>query len=506
METWKVRTHPAARPVDPDRQRFELALLDALDSRPEVPVLGICLGMQLMALHAGGRLDQYLPDTLATADHHWGHVEHEVEGGLGRGTVHSHHRQAVIDAGHLQVEARAPDGVIEAVRDGHRSCYLGVQWHPQTIEYLSYGATEEHPDGLCQMLATLGPVELEYAALRRAAGVMPGAHRATIQLVGGDVRDFLNRMLTAPLADLAGGQVRPAFWLNRKGRIESDLLVIDVGDRVLVDLDLAQAATTKQSLEEFVFAEDIAIEVVTDRVARLAVHGPEALSLVARAAGTDALALPDRSVTTIALDDASLIVARRDQIGAPGLELLIEGRTPASVVERLLSVDAAGGAGRRRVRPVGWYAYNMARIEGGTPLFNIDFGPTSLPHETGVLRDRVSFEKGCFVGQEVVARMEHLGRPKQVLVGLRVSGDHLPVAGGQVFAGEDDELSTPIGVVTSSTLSPMLGAAAIAFAIIKSDHAEPGRTVRVNAEGVQVDARVGPLRFWPEPSDEEPSS
>jgi putative glutamine amidotransferase len=86
METWKVRTHPAARPVDPDRQRFELALLDALDSRPEVPVLGICLGMQLMALHAGGRLDQYLPDTLATADHHWGHVEHEVEGGLGRGT------------------------------------------------------------------------------------------------------------------------------------------------------------------------------------------------------------------------------------------------------------------------------------------------------------------------------------------------------------------------------------------------------------------------------------
>jgi putative glutamine amidotransferase len=127
--------HHKATPLHPERQAFEIALLEALDRMPRKPALGVCLGMQLMGLHAGGTLDQYLPDTLATAADHWDRRAHAIEGELGQGVVHSHHRQALRDAGSLRVIATAPDGVIEAVRREDRpAMYLGVQWHPERTD------------------------------------------------------------------------------------------------------------------------------------------------------------------------------------------------------------------------------------------------------------------------------------------------------------------------------------------------------------------------------------
>jgi len=133
MEHWGIPTHPKARKIHPDRQRFELALLDALGSAHR-PALGVCLGMQLMGLHAGGKLDQFLPESLSTAADHWDRKPHAIQGELGEGIVLSHHRQALIDPGRLRIVATASDGVIEAVEDASRPFYLGVQWHPERTE------------------------------------------------------------------------------------------------------------------------------------------------------------------------------------------------------------------------------------------------------------------------------------------------------------------------------------------------------------------------------------
>lgn len=150
-EAFGVPTHPRATPLVPRRQEFELRLLGLLAERPR-PTLGICLGMQLMALRAGGRLDQHMPDRLATAGRHWG-ADHPIvpeagggPGGSGRmglaaGTVHSKHRQAVEDPGGLEVLARSDDGVIEAVIDPRREFYLGVQWHPERTAEDGLGLT-----------------------------------------------------------------------------------------------------------------------------------------------------------------------------------------------------------------------------------------------------------------------------------------------------------------------------------------------------------------------------
>ena len=129
--------------MDETRQAFELALLAATHHYTEKPVLGVCLGMQLMALSAGGRLDQHMPDTIG--DQAAGHINdsrHTIEingedSVLNAGIsidgcqVVSRHHQAVADAGSLRVIATSPDGVIEAIDDPGRPFFLGVQWHPE---------------------------------------------------------------------------------------------------------------------------------------------------------------------------------------------------------------------------------------------------------------------------------------------------------------------------------------------------------------------------------------
>ena len=140
MERFGETTHKEAKTVHPKRQKYELSLLDELRNRTK-PVLGICLGMQYMSLHAGAKFNQHLPETHATASIHRGQ-EHEIipsEGGSGkrllptllRGNSASNHHQAVREAGPLEVLAMSPDGVIEAVADPKHPFYVGVQWHPE---------------------------------------------------------------------------------------------------------------------------------------------------------------------------------------------------------------------------------------------------------------------------------------------------------------------------------------------------------------------------------------
>jgi len=146
-EPFGTPTHAKADPINPDRQSFESALIEALEQRfPERPVLGVCLGMQMMALHAGGTLDQYMPDSHKSADRHWNQT-HTIKPKNQRaapvpiepGDIFSKHKQAVAKPGRLTVIATAGDGVIEAVADPDRPFYMGVQWHPERTDNLALG-------------------------------------------------------------------------------------------------------------------------------------------------------------------------------------------------------------------------------------------------------------------------------------------------------------------------------------------------------------------------------
>ncbi len=346
-------------------------------------------------------------------------------------------------------------------------------------EYLGWGEGETH----CETLATLGGVELEYAAIRSGVALIEAAQRGVVTVDGADAIDLLDRLVSQQVGGLKPGEAAAGFLLDRRGRIQSDVLVIHADRGILLDVDRRDVAAVAAAIEAMTFSEDVSVGVGDDWYT-LEAHGPGLADLLA-ACGA---ALP-KSGAVHAIDIAGqpVIVTRWDTAGTPGVRLHTSRSDVAAV---WAAMHGHGTAGTARIRTVGWLAFNMARVEARTPWWHIDFGEQSLPHETGLLGERVSFTKGCYPGQEVVARMEHLGHPKQILRVLPMPDERLPIAGGQVFAGGDDAAGDPIGIVTSSAPSPMRGNASTALAVLKWSHASIGTTVRCVADGELVSAAV----------------
>jgi folate-binding protein YgfZ len=342
-------------------------------------------------------------------------------------------------------------------------------------------------------------------------------NRGTLEVRGEDRLGFLNRMITQEVKALAPYRCARSFWLNRKGRIDADLRVLALDDRVLLDLDWLTAERARSTLDAFVITEDVQVADVSERWSRFVIHGPTAM-LALQSVGVDVEGHPLADLAPgeacrAEIAGVPVLVDRQDDCGEVGVHLWLLSADADAVWVRLVracvphedehgQADERSSQARIRMRPAGWHAYNIARIEAGTPLYNIDFGEQSLPGETGVLRDRVHFKKGCYLGQEVVARMDALGKPKQVLVALRfeanLRGEVVqPFPGAHVMVMTEDAAQT-VGAVTSSTISPMLGGEAVAFAQVKTKFAEDlSASLEVAAEGARVRATVQPsLRFW----------
>jgi folate-binding protein YgfZ len=391
------------------------------------------------------------------------------------------------------------------------------------------------------LVEAFGELELEYAALRKSCVLLDRPDRGVLRITGADRLDFLNRMVTQELKGLGernegskGGQrIGRTFWLNRKGRIDADMTLIAHGDAILAELDVHALDRAAKGLGAFIITEDVTLADATEETHRFSLHGPGAFALL-RASTATALDVATDCSMAVNIDGHEVIVFRDDSAGEIGLELIVPAKAAASIYGRLRDagearasashapkIGEAGGGfvaddrsrdGRPRVRLSGWHAYNIARIEAGRALYNLDFGADSLPHETGdeTLADRVSFKKGCYLGQEVVARMHSRGHPKQKLVAIRcesrlglLTGEGLspqallPVTGANIHASGGDEKSPAIGAVTSSTLSPMLSQRPICFAMMKWEFAAAGTRVSIDAEGERIEGAVQEsLRFW----------
>ena len=385
-----------------------------------------------------------------------------------------------------------------------------------------------------EIVETFNEYHAEYAAIRKSVGIFDQPQRGVVELTGKDRLEFLHRMITHDTRGLLPGQCRRAFLLSKQGRITADMIVMHEAQRTLIDLDVFQAAEITRELDKYLFSEEVKLRDVSASFHQIALHGPNGFKLIEHLIG---IAMPPLEVmqhATVTIDGASGVVYRRDVTGSMGLHLIVPCEAASGVFARM--VDAVGGLvpnidkassefrvpsselkgeesvagnsasstrnselGTRNFRlipgrGIGWVAFNTARIEAGTPLFHIDFGPDSLPGETGLLDDAVSFTKGCYLGQEIVARMKHLGHPKKIIVGLKCDDDRLPIAGSQVYEA-DAPGGTIIGGITSSTLSPLLGGSAIALASMKWAKHHVGTIVSVPAEGAHVKATVCALPF-----------
>ncbi len=364
-------------------------------------------------------------------------------------------------------------------------------------EYIAFGPSE--------IVSTFGPYEVEYAAIRRRVGIMHRPQRGLLRLVGADVKDFLHRLLTQQINEMQGGDSRRAFMLNVKGRTIADMIVHHGDVDTWLDTDAVDIDELAKALDMRLFTEDVTIQDITGEWTSLSLHGPATVQLLEALGGRDVD--PPHAHHVMELAGANVTVYRRDVCGVPGYEVWCKSGDAPTLYAAMWEAAgfdpdapdpeadpqaAADATMQRREslrgRPVGWLAFNTARIEAGAPVYHVDFGADCLPHESGVLHDAVSFTKGCYVGQEIVARMDALGHPKRMIAGLRLEGDRLPIAGSQVFDPEDH--ATIIGAVTSSTLSPLRGNTAIALVMMKWGKHEAGSNVAVAAEGGLVDAVV----------------
>ena len=180
---------------------------------------------------------------------------------------------------------------VEADRPG---AAVGRQAAAYELEMLPYASSEapdaagaDDPPRGCELVGTYGAVELEYAALRRSAGLVDSPHRAVLEVTGADRFEFLNRMVTQELRGLDEGGARASFWLNRKGRLEADLLLVQAPgeDRLLVEVDLLRADAALRTLDAFLFAEDVQIRDRSADLHAMEVHGPAAVNVVEVASG-----------------------------------------------------------------------------------------------------------------------------------------------------------------------------------------------------------------------------
>eukprot|EP00752_Nemacystus_decipiens_P013715 g12168.t1 len=337
-----------------------------------------------------------------------------------------------------------------------------------------------------------------------------------IQLTGEEVKPFLHNMLSQDINAMKGGDTKRSFLLDAEGHVLADAYVHHGDDSTWLELDRFDIDATIQMLDSRLFAEDVTIENIAESLTTIALLGPASGQLLAKVAThtvgdmtTDnIIAMPD-TTHVVKIGERLVSVCRRDLGKTLGLRLFVPTEHAEAIHQTLLDaagyepnaeIDADHAERRRdslRGRPVGWSAYNTARIESGIAVYHIDFGPDSLPAEAGELafEEAVSLTKGCWLGQEAVARMHNLSHPKRLLVGLKLPTDALPVAGTQVFEHDEDKRAKAprggqIGGITSSTLSPLLGRSGLAFAVMKWGRHKPGTKVAVPVEGAMVEAVV----------------
>ena len=357
-------------------------------------------------------------------------------------------------------------------------------------EFQAYAATE--------IVSTFGEPQAEYAALHKGCGMIDLPQRGLLELTGADRLPFLNNLLTNQTYDkqtktgLAAGKGVYAFFLNTKGRIVTDLNVLELPDRTLLEMDGRMVTPLMGMFEKFIFAEKVKLVDRTSSLHQIGLHGPLSRDVLTAALGTAFTPLDALSTVAVKLFDVDTIVYRDDPTGKEGFSLILPIESARAVWMNLLSrFGQPTESGKRALRAVGWAAFNAARIEGGRPIFGIDFDDSVLPAETGQFNRAVSVTKGCYLGQEIVARMHARQQVARQLAGLRMESDALPLAGTKIF----DDDSNEIGGVTSSTLSPVLSSTAICLGYLKKPYFATKTVVNIPAEGAMRKGTVVDLPF-----------
>ena len=316
------------------------------------------------------------------------------------------------------------------------------------------------------MSSTTAPPS-EYHAITEAAGLLDRSERGKLALSGADAKRFLQGQVTNDVESLSPGTGCYAAFLTPKGKMLGDLRVLATADELLLDTERVALQELFNMIRRFSVGYDTQLHKRTLERGLLSLLGPGAAAL----AGAAALGQREYAHELVELHGLRARVIRTDA----GVDLLCDAGDVPALRGRL---EHAGAI------PVSAEVAECLRVERGRPRYGVDLDDTVIPQEAGLNERAVSFTKGCYVGQETVARLYYRGKPNRQLRGLRLSA--AAVSGDPIMLGERE-----VGRVSSVARSPAFGE--IALALIRRE-APPGSVVSVGDRGA-VTAEVLELPF-----------
>jgi folate-binding protein YgfZ len=353
-------------------------------------------------------------------------------------------------------------------------------------------------------MAVTASFETDYGTLTEGCGVVDRSERGKLALTGPDAKAFLQGQLTNDVVALAPGRGCYAAFLTAKGKMLGDVRVLDTGAEILLDTERVALQELFNMIRRYSLGYSVELHKRTLECGLLSLIGPLAETVVARAFGADA---PAGAASASSSPAGAAAAAEHDHVLLPfaapaagggsderdasigvrairtdvGIDLLFDAALGDSV---LTAVTEAGGV------PAGEEAAECLRIERGRPRYGIDLDDSVIPQEAGLNERAVSFTKGCYVGQETVARLFYKGKPNRTLRGLR-SAVAIPVGAELTLDGERQ-----VGRVTSSAVSPRLGP--VALALVRRE-AATGDTVTAAdgtaAEGIAAEVVELPFGY-----------
>src|SRR5712692_5476703 len=317
-------------------------------------------------------------------------------------------------------------------------------------------------------------VEEEYWAVRKMVGMADLSHLGRLRIAGKDRIQFLNGLLTNDILGVKENMGTHSVLLNTKARVLADLYLYDGGESVIVDTCDTAAAHIKSILDQFIITEDVKIEDSTENLLLVTFQGPLSTRTVKEVLGVEVGDLKPLQSKSIG---PSQIIAR-DRTGQGGYDMLLPRDEAESLWNGFLLQGSELG-----LRPVGSEALEILRLEKGTPRYGIDVDEHTIVLEAG-FQDAISFTKGCYMGQEVVARATHIGRVNRRLVQLQIDSKHGLVIGTRLLSD-----GAEVGQLTSNAFSPGIGKV-VGLGYVQRDSAAEGRKLVASANGEDVPAVI----------------
>jgi folate-binding protein YgfZ len=331
--------------------------------------------------------------------------------------------------------------------------------------------------------AHFGDPLAEQEAARTGAALFDLSHRDKLEVAGDDAVKFLQNLSSADAKALAPDAGCEAFFCTATAKVIAHALIYRCapeGQREKLALDLAPGLAPKllKHLDHYLISEDVELADRTRELVQFHVAGPAAAALLGRQLGAEPELSPLHQ-RYVLLSGAPAVVRRHDPLGLPGFDVL----GPVARVEELWSRLLNGA------RPAGREAYDVLRVEAGTPLYGVDVDETTFAPEVGRTRQAICYTKGCYLGQEPIVMARDRGQVNRTLLGLKLPDGPAP-AGALLFrAGKE------VGRVTSSVVSPRWGAIALAY--VRRGSQAPDTVLEVDVAGQRRPAVVAALPFGP---------